>query len=144
MRWLYNVLFMAGFILAAPYYFMRLSRRGNWVKGFGQRFAKYETNLRQAITNRHILWIHAVSVGEMNVCVELVQALQKRLPNIKMVVSTTTTTGMGELQKSLPAQVSKIYYPIDRRKYVYSALSVFHPRAIVLVEAEIWPNFIWR
>ena len=102
MRWLYNVLFMAGFILAAPYYFMRLSRRGNWVKGFGQRFAKYETNLRQAITNRHILWIHAVSVGEMNVCVELVQALQKRLPNIKMVVSTTTTTGMGELQKRLP------------------------------------------
>ena len=73
---------------------MRLSRRGDWVKGFGQRFAKYDLNLRQAITNRHILWIHAVSVGEMNVCVELVQALQKRLPNIKMVVSTTTTTGM--------------------------------------------------
>jgi 3-deoxy-D-manno-octulosonic-acid transferase len=66
------------------------------------------------------------------------------MPNLKIVVSTTTTTGMGELQKKLPWHITKIYYPIDRRKYVSRALGSIHPKAIVLVEGEIWPNFIWR
>jgi 3-deoxy-D-manno-octulosonic-acid transferase len=144
MRSLYNILFLIAFALASPYYFLRLWRRGNWLAGFGQRFARYSMNLKQALTNRQILWVHAVSVGEINVCVELVQGLQKRFPNLKIVVSTTTTTGMGEMQKRLPMGVSKIYFPIDRRKYVAKALAVMHPTAIVLVEAEIWPNFIWR
>src|SRR5258708_5070213 len=88
--------------------------------------------------------MHAVRVGEVNVCTQLIRALEPRLPNLKIVVSTTTTTGMGELQKKLPTHITKIYYPIDRRKYVARALSTIHPEAIVLVESEIWPNFIWR
>jgi 3-deoxy-D-manno-octulosonic-acid transferase len=85
-----------------------------------------------------------VSVGEVNVCVELIRALELRLPNIKFVISTTTTTGMADLRQRLPSQVSKIYYPVDRSKYVNAALAAINPQAIVLVEAEIWPNFIWR
>ena len=119
-------------------------RRGNWTNGFGERFAQYDTKLKQALTNRHSLWIHAVSVGEVGICTQLIRALEPRLPNIKLVVSTTTTTGMGELRKKLPTQVSKIYYPVDRRSYVARAQAVIKPEAIVLVEAEIWPNFIWR
>ncbi len=92
-------------------------RRGNWRTGFGQRFGEYDAKIKQAITNRHVLWMHAVSVGEMNVCMQVIRALEPRLPNLKIMVSTTTTTGMGELQKKLPAHVGKIYYPIDRRKY---------------------------
>src|SRR5258708_35114262 len=88
--------------------------------------------------------MHAVRVGEVNVCTQLIRALEPRLPNLKIVVSTTTTTGMGELQKKLPTHITKVYYPIDRRKYVARALSTIHPEAIVLVESEIWPNFIWR
>jgi 3-deoxy-D-manno-octulosonic-acid transferase len=59
-------------------------------------------------------------------------------------VSTTTTTGMAELRRRLPTHISKIYYPVDRRKYVGRALAVVNPEAIVLIEAEIWPNFLWR
>jgi 3-deoxy-D-manno-octulosonic-acid transferase len=121
-----------------------MRRRGNWRRGFGQRFGKYDAKFKQAITNRHILWAHAVSVGEVNACTQLVRALESRLPNLKVVVSTTTTTGMGGLQDKLPARVSKIYYPIDRRSCVSRALSTIRPEAIVLVEAEIWPNFLWR
>jgi len=144
MRLLYNCVFLAGFVLSAPYYFWRLWRRGNWVAGFGQRFGDYDKNLRQALTNRHVVWVHAVSVGEANVCIELLKALQTAAPNAKLVVSTTTTTGMAELQKRLPATVSKIYYPIDRRKYVDLAFRAIHPSAVIIVETEIWPNFIWR
>jgi 3-deoxy-D-manno-octulosonic-acid transferase len=88
--------------------------------------------------------MHAVSVGEVNACTHLIRALEQRLPNLKVVVSTTTTTGMGELRRKLPTHISKIYYPLDRRHYVIRALSTIRPEAIVLVEAEIWPNFLWR
>jgi 3-deoxy-D-manno-octulosonic-acid transferase len=51
---------------------------------------------------------------------------------------------MVELRRRLPTHISKIYYPIDRRKFAGRALAVINPEAIVLVEAEIWPNFLWR
>ncbi|MDD5139982.1 MAG: 3-deoxy-D-manno-octulosonic acid transferase [Verrucomicrobiales bacterium] len=144
MRTLYNILFIIFFVLSAPYYFWRMRRRGNWRAGFIQRFAKYDASLKQALTNRHVIWLHAVSVGEVNLCTQLIRALEPRVPNIKIVVSTTTTTGMGELRRRLPTHVSKIYYPVDRRKFVNRALATINPKAIVLVEAEIWPNFLWR
>lgn len=144
MRTFYNILFWGFFLVSSPYYFWRLLRRGNWLAGFGERFGQYDTKLKQAITNRHNLWLHAVSVGEVNLCAQLIRALEPRLPNAKIIVSTTTTTGMGELKKKLPTHVSKIYYPVDRRKFVSRALSTVNPEAIILVEAEIWPNFIWR
>lgn len=141
---IYNILFQFFFILSSPYYFWRMCRRGNWKEGFSQRFGDYDTKLKQAITNRHAIWLHAVSVGEVGICTQLIRALEPRLPNAKLVVSTTTTTGMGELKKKLPTHISKIYYPIDRRKFVARAQSLIGPQAIILVEAEIWPNFIWR
>ena len=144
MRTLYNILFIIFFVLSAPYYFWRMRRRGNWLPGFGQRFAKYDASLKQALTNRHVIWLHAVSVGEVNLCTQLIRALEPRVPNLKMVVSTTTTTGMAELRRRLPKHVSKIYYPVDHRKFVNRALATINPKAIVLVEAEIWPNFLWR
>jgi len=143
-RLLYNILFAVFFLLSSPYYFARMLRRGNWQRGFGQRFGTYDSKFKQAITNRHTVWMHAVSVGEVNVCTQLIRALEPRLPNLKIVVSTTTTTGMEGLQQKLPNHISKIYYPIDQRGYVGHALSAIHPKAIVLVEAEIWPNFLWR
>jgi len=143
-RTLYNILFTFFFILASPYYFWRMRRRGNWLDGFFQRFGTFDTKLKQALTNRQVIWLHAVSVGEVNVCTQLIRALEPRLPNAKIIVSTTTTTGMAELKKKLPTHVSKVYYPIDRRKCVVRAIGTLKPLAIVLVEAEIWPNFIWR
>ena len=119
-------------------------RRGNWRPGFRQRFGRYSTKIKQAITNRHVIWIHAVSVGEVNVCTQFIRALEPRMPNLKIVVSTTTSTGMAELQRRLPSHIQKIYYPIDRRQWVRRALGTVHPEAIVLGEAEIWPNFLWR
>lgn len=144
MRTVYNILFTIFFWLSSPYYFLRLWRRGNWQAGFGQRFGKFDAKLKQSLSNRHVLWLHAVSVGEVNLCTQLIRALEPRLPNVKMVVSTTTTTGMARLQEALPPHVGKIYYPIDRRKYVARAFNTISPDAVILVEAEIWPNFMWR
>src|SRR5947207_3361940 len=144
MRSLYNIMFTIFFSLSAPFYFLKMWRRGNWRRGFRQRFGRFDSKIKQALSNRHVLWIHAVSVGEVNVCTQLIRVLEPRVPNLKVVVSTTTSTGMGELQRKLPSHIEKIYYPIDRRKYVQRALKALHPEAVVLVEAEIWPNFLWK
>ncbi|MEY2408864.1 MAG: 3-deoxy-D-manno-octulosonic-acid transferase [Verrucomicrobiota bacterium] len=144
MRGIYNVLFLIAFCLSAPFYFLKMWRRGNWQAGFAQRFGRYNSKIKQAVTNRHVIWIHAVSVGEVNIATQLIAVIERRLPNMKVVVSTTTSTGMGELQKKLPTHIEKVYYPIDRANYVNRAIMAIHPEAIVLVEAEIWPNFLWR
>ena len=144
LRTLYNIAFQVFFVLASPYYFWRLIRRGNWVDGFGQRFARYDRGVNQALTNRHVIWIHAVSVGEVGLCTQLIRAMEPRAPNVKFVVSCTTTTGMQEYRRRLPAHILKIYYPVDRSRYVRRAIAVINPQAIILLEAEIWPNFIWR
>lgn len=143
MRILYRVLFAVLFWLSSPFYFMKMWRRGNWRPGFGQRFGRYSAKIKQALTNRHVVWFHAVSVGEVNVCTQLIKALEPRVPNVKVVVTTTTSTGMGELEK-LPSHVTKLYYPVDFRGTVVRSLATVHPEAIILVEAEIWPNFLWR
>jgi len=144
MKRLYNLFFTLLFCLSAPFYFLKMWRRGNWRKGFSQRFGRYSSKIKQAVTNRHVLWIHAVSVGEVNICTQVIAEIERRLPNLKIIVSTTTSTGMGELQRRLPSHIQRIYYPIDRRHYVNRAMMTLHPQAIVLVEAEIWPNFLWR
>jgi 3-deoxy-D-manno-octulosonic-acid transferase len=144
-RTLYNILFLIFFGLASPYYFWRLRRRpADWTTGFGQRFASYDPSIKQALTNRQTIWLHAVSVGEVGLCTQLISALEPRIPNAKIVVSCTTTTGMAEYRHRLPSRITKIYYPIDRRKFVRHALASINPEAVILLEAEIWPNFLWR
>src|SRR5580765_4729481 len=144
MKRAYNFAFTLFFWLSAPFYFLKMWRRGQWREGFGQRFGRFSSKIKQAVTNRHVLWIHAVSVGEVNICTQLIRALEPRLPNLKIVVSTTTSTGMAELNRKLPSHIQKIYYPVDRRSSVQRSIATIHPQAIVLVEAEIWPNFLWR
>lgn len=145
MRTIYNILFILFFTVMSPYYFWRLRRRPtDWTTGFGQRFAKYDPSIKQALTNRQIIWLHAVSVGEVGLCTQLISALEPRIPNAKIVVSCTTSTGMAEYRKRLPSRITKIYYPVDRRKFVWRAVATINPEAIILLEAEIWPNFLWR
>jgi 3-deoxy-D-manno-octulosonic-acid transferase len=142
-RLLYNILFPIFFLIAVPFYFWKLVRRGNWTEGFAQRFGSYG-KLRQELSDKRVLWLHAVSVGEANLAVELVGILRKEFADWRFVVSTTTTTGMGVLRSKLPDNALSIYYPIDWLPLVKSAFNALNPSAIVLVEAEIWPNLIWE
>lgn len=143
-RQIYNLLFTIFFGLSAPFYFVKMWRRGGWRRGFGERFGRYSAKVKQSVTNSHVLWVHAVSVGEVNVCAQLIRALEPRIPNAKIMVSTTTSTGMRELRRRLPGHIGKIYYPVDFRGVVSRAMRTLHPEAIILVEAEVWPNFLWR
>src|SRR5688572_25877803 len=105
MRKVYNILFTLFFWLSAPYYFLKMWRRGGWRAGFGERFARYESRVKHSITNSRVIWLHAVSVGEVNLCTQLIRALEPRLPTVKFLVSTTTSTGMAQLRARLPSHV---------------------------------------
>lgn len=144
MRLLYQLLFPVFFLVSAPYYFWKMWRRGGWRRGFGERFGNHEESKRRAFGSGRTLWLHAVSVGEVNVCLQLIAALRPRLAGWQFLVSTTTSTGMGELEKKLPADVARIYYPVDFPWTVRRALDAVRPAAVVLVEAEFWPNFLWQ
>ncbi len=144
MRLLYNLLFPVCFLLGAPYYFWKLWRRGHWRSGFGERFGRIEPAKLQPLAGARVLWLHAVSVGEVGVCAQLVASLRPQLPGWQFVVTTTTTTGMGEAQKKLPPDVTRLYYPVDFPWSVRRTLRALRPAAIVLVEAELWPNLLWQ
>ncbi len=144
MRFIYNLLFLFSFLLSAPFYFFKMWRRGHWKRGFWQRFGVFDTHIKAAVSNRNSLWIHAVSVGEVNIATQLIRSLERQAPNLKILVSTTTSTGMSELRKKLPTHILKVYFPIDWPAFINRALRVVNPEAIVLIEAEIWPNFLWK
>ena len=142
MRFCYNILFVLFFWLSAPHYFLKMWRRGNWRDGFGQRFARYSPELKAALAKRPVIWLHAVSVGEVGVCWQLIRALEPHLAGFQILVSTTTSTGMAELRRLLPPSMLRIFYPADFAGGVRRAFKTIQPRAIILVEAELWPNFL--
>lgn len=144
MRLVYNLVFTVLFFLSTPYYFLKMWRRGNWKAGFGQRFSLYSPELKKRLSEKPVVWFHAVSVGEVGVCIQLLKILAPKLADYQLVVSTTTSTGMGELQSKLPESILKIYYPVDFYFGVRHTLDIFRPRAIVLIEAEFWPNLLWQ
>jgi 3-deoxy-D-manno-octulosonic-acid transferase len=137
-------LFTLFFWVSAPWYFLKMWRRGNWREGFGQRFGRYGAGTQAGSGQQSVIWLHAVSVGEAGVCLQLLRALEPALPGYQFVVSTTTSTGMGELRRRLPAGIQAIYYPADFPGAVRRALNKLRPRAIILVEAELWPNLLWQ
>jgi 3-deoxy-D-manno-octulosonic-acid transferase len=144
MRAGYNILFVIFFWLSAPYYIWKMRRRGNWRAGLGERFGRYSPEFKAALAGGPVLWLHAVSVGEAGVCLQLLGELEPRLPGWRFAVSTTTSTGMGELQRRLPPRVARFYYPANLSGVVRRALEAIQPRALILVESELWPNLLWQ
>ena len=118
-------------------------RRGHWFGELGQRFGSYGS-MGATLKDKRVLWLHGVSVGEANLAIQLVNELRKELRDWTYVVSTTTTTGMAVLKSKLPEGAHAVYYPIDWMPFVKRAFCALNPSAVVLVEAEIWPNLFWE
>ena len=170
MKWaVYNLLFAAVYPFLLPGFIMRMLRRGGYAARMGDRFALYPEGLfgkdrplfdshAQPTTNYQLpttnyIWIHAVSVGEVQVAGQLMREWRKVEPDVRFCFSTTSSTGWKIAEKELKDLNSQpqpststsdvlIYNPLDFPNFVKSALRTVRPRAIVLTESEIWPNFI--
>lgn len=111
--------------------------RSHW-HGFSQRFG-----FGDAIESRSI-WVHAVSVGEVQAAAPLVEALLRRFPGIPLVLTTVTPTGRARAQALFGTRVDVRYVPIDLPGSVRRFFSRIRPRLAVILETEIWPNLYHR
>src|SRR5437867_5337905 len=139
-RFIYNLFWPIGLLFFLPSYFMKMVRRGGYRKNFGQRFGMYNRELRIRLSNQRSTWLHAVSVGEVNVALKLAGALRALEPDLHCVLTTTTTTGFAMASQNAPSWMEVIYTPLDYWPIMRRAFAVIRPARIVLVEAEIWPN----
>ncbi len=87
------------------------------------------------------LWVHACSVGEVNTARPIVKALQARLPKVPMLLTVSTETG-HVLAEKVCAEFAVTWSPFDTRAAVRRFLDKAQPRALVIVETELWPNLV--
>src|SRR5438876_11222418 len=102
-RFIYNLFWPIGLLFFLPSYFMKMVRRGGYRKNFGQRFGMYNGELRVRLSNQRSTWLHAVSVGEVNVALKLASALRALELDLHCVLSTTPTTGFVVANQNAPA-----------------------------------------
>ncbi|MGA1123751.1 MAG: 3-deoxy-D-manno-octulosonic acid transferase [Chthoniobacterales bacterium] len=143
MRFLYNAVFPLVLFLSLPAYLVRMVRRGNYRRDFAQRLGRYKPDVRARFSTGEWVWVHAVSVGELLVALKIITELHRRHPAWRFVVSSTTSTAHALAQEKQEDWWVPVYTPVDLAAFVRRALDTVRPKAVVLVEGEMWPNFVW-
>src|SRR5438874_4033138 len=117
-------------------------RRGGYREKFGQRLGIYDDELRACLSKQKSTWLHAVSVGEVNIALKLTHSLRALESELRCVLTTTTTTGFALANKNAPPWIEVMYTPLDYWPIMRRAFFVIRPARIALVEAEVWPNLV--
>jgi 3-deoxy-D-manno-octulosonic-acid transferase len=144
---LYTLLLMAVLVLGAPYWLARMIGGGRYRAGLGQRLGRVPVELRTAVAGRQVVWVHAVSVGEVLAATRLMAELETALGHDwVIVVSTTTATGQTLARERFAAGADRaervFYYPLDFAWAVRAYLRALQPKLLVLMESELWPRML--
>jgi len=138
MPYLLNLVYLLLLLLVSPWLLYRALRHGKYRQGFAARlFGQAPSRSGE----QPCLWLHAVSVGEVNLLQPLLAGIEQQHPDWQCVISTTTRTGY-ELARKKYAPRSVFYAPLDFSWSVKSALRRVRPTLLVLVELELWPNLV--
>ena len=144
-RFGYRCLFICGFLVSLPQYLLKMIRRGGNGRAFAQRFGIYSMRTREKVEQAHGgVWMHAVSVGETHLAALIWQRWKELHPQMPVCLTTTTVTGQAVALKSVGADRPVLYSPLDFGRAVRSAFDLMRPSLLVLVEAEIWPGWMWE
>jgi len=150
MYFLYRVLTAAGMLLLVPYYAWRGWRRGEPSGSLRERLGRLPREILSRAADSvsagkpgpRPIWIHAVSVGEVLAAKPLVEGLKRRFPDRAVFVSTTTETGRRLARERLQSADGIFYFPLDWIVPVRRALHSLRPALVIIMETEIWPNFL--
>ena len=140
---MYRLIYTFIYFLILPLYFLRLL-----VKGVKNPDYLYRWNERLGFGRlkpsgeKKVLWVHAVSVGEVNASIPLIRSILKKYEDSEVLVTTTTPTGSKILMDKLGSRIKHQYLPIDLPIFLNRFLRIWNPRALILLETEIWPNLI--
>src|SRR3954468_13635139 len=137
---IYNLFWPVGLLFFLPGYLAKMIRRGGYREKFGQRLGIYDREVRNRLSSQRSTWLHAGSVGEVNIALKLANALSVLESGLHCVLTTTTTTGFALARRTAPPWIEVMYTPLDYWPMMHRAFSVICPARIVFVEAEVWPN----
>lgn len=133
-----NLVYLLGLLAAAPWLVFTAITKGKYRRGWTQKL--FGLVPRAPGISRPI-WLHAVSVGEVNLLVPLVRELSRPDPAVEVVISTTTDAGFKLAQTRFPDRLV-FYFPLDFTWAVGRAIRRLQPRLLVLTELELWPNLV--
>lgn len=137
--WMYNLLILVTSPLWLAYLLWRIVVRGKSREGWSQRLGALPTSP----PGRRVIWVHAVSVGEVIAALPLLQALRQELGTVHLLLTTLTPTGNTTARQHLGTLVDAVgYVPIDLPFAVHRALRRVRPDALVVMETELWPNLL--
>lgn len=142
MYFVYSVLFGIALLASAPYWLLRLVRQGKYREGLRQRLGMLPPQVRAlAASGKPVIWIHAVSVGEILAMAGLIGRMRERFAGYTVAISTTTSTGY-KLAGERFGPENVFYFPLDFRFAVNRYMRLLRPRLVVIAETEFWPNFL--
>ncbi len=136
MKFAYNIIIATALLLTSPYWIIRMGLDSSFRSEIIQRTRQWKSIPQQT----GCLWVHASSVGEVRAAELLVRALQQRLPNRPVVLSTFTATGFELAKKILECPVFRL--PLDLSFLILPLLKRLDPAILILIEAEYWPNLL--
>jgi len=131
-------------LLSLPYWLYQILRHGKYRSGFVERLGRVPARLRvpgEGSRSQRVIWVHAVSVGEVLAVSGLVEQMRRNLPQHRVLVSTTTDTGQ-ELARKRFGDDHVFYFPMDFAFAIRPYLQALQPELVVLAETEFWPNFL--
>ena len=134
----YSLLLTLGLVILLPYFLFQALAHGKYITGLRQRLGAVPQ-----IDGKPVIWLHCVSVGETQAARPLALRLKQEFPHHALVVSTTTLTGQTLARDVFRNQAESIFYfPFDWRWSARRALKAINPAAVLIMETELWPNFL--
>ena len=141
LQFFYTVVLYLVVIAGAPFWIYRLLTTEKYRHGLRERLGHVPARVLDAVGSRPVIWVHAVSVGEVLAASRLIADLEARAPSYRVLVSTTTRTSQ-ELARKKFGDDRVFYFPLDFNWAVRRYLAAFRPALVVLLETEFWPNFL--
>jgi 3-deoxy-D-manno-octulosonic-acid transferase len=139
----YSVLMGLAAVLTAPYWLIQGIRHGKYLSNLSQRLGFSLPGLEKLPPEgAGAIWIHAVSVGEALSGVALAKRLKEIYPQRPLIISATTQTGHALAKERMPFADAVIYFPFDWSFCVRRVMNAVKPALVVVLETEIWPNFL--
>jgi 3-deoxy-D-manno-octulosonic-acid transferase len=139
---LLDLIYLFLLVLSLPWLLWQAVRKGKYREGYAAKFLGDVPERPVVAENKKpCVWLHAVSVGEVNLLAPLLKRIEQERPGWQCVISTTTMTGMALAKKKYPKN-TVFYCPLDFTWAVKNAVRRIRPDVLVLAELELWPNLI--
>ena len=138
----YNIILFIAAVIITPYYLLKIIFTGKYRRSFIQKLGGRQAKILAGLKEAPRVWIHAVSVGEVTAAAPIAASLQKKRPEVQIIFSTSTETGQEMARKFIKDADAFIYFPLDIPAIVSKVIKMASPDVFVLVETELWPNFL--